>query len=82
MTTLASTTFAPQYAGRPAKLSLATIGHWFAALRQAANERAALRQLDDSQLKDIGVSRYDANIEAARNAFDLPARFEATLHRS
>lgn len=35
-------------------------------------QRRALAQLDDRALQDIGVSRYEAEIEAARPAWDVP----------
>lgn len=35
-------------------------------------ERAALEQATPEQLRDIGVSRGDADLEAARPLWDLP----------
>ena len=35
-------------------------------------QRRDLAKLDDRALKDIGVSRYEAQIEAARPAWDVP----------
>lgn len=45
----------------------------FSALRQ----RRALRQLDDAALHDIGVTRSQANAEANRSFWDVPAHWRA-----
>ncbi len=37
-------------------------------------ERNQLADLSDDRLRDIGISRTDANREAARDLFDIPAR--------
>lgn len=44
----------------------------FAAL---ARQRRALARLDDAALSDIGVSRGDAQTEAARPVWDAPANW-------
>jgi uncharacterized protein YjiS (DUF1127 family) len=41
---------------------------------QVRRERNLLLQLDDRQLKDIGLSRADAEGEAGRGLFELPRR--------
>ena len=40
--------------------------------RQVARERAQLLELTDAELKDLGISYYDAVTEAARH--DVPAQ--------
>jgi uncharacterized protein YjiS (DUF1127 family) len=35
-------------------------------------QRRDLARLDDNALKDIGISRYEADIEARRPAWDVP----------
>jgi len=37
-----------------------------------ARERKALRQLSESQLSDMGITRAQADAEAARDYFDIP----------
>lgn len=39
---------------------------------QLQRQREALRRLDDRALKDIGLSRSDAEIEASRPFWDVP----------
>ena len=43
-----------------------------AALRR---QRKALVRLDDTALRDMGLSRSDAQIEARRAAWDVPANW-------
>lgn len=50
-------------------LSLKKIGSIF----QVASERRALREVPDYVLRDIGLTRIDAEREAARPFWDLPA---------
>lgn len=38
-------------------------------------QRAALRKLDDAALHDLGLSRAQAESEAARPVWDAPARW-------
>ena len=48
---------------------LSRLNIWFTAIKQGLQrwrERRFLRSLDDSALKDIGLSRYDAEREAAK----------------
>jgi uncharacterized protein YjiS (DUF1127 family) len=40
--------------------------HWCARCSARSRERQALAQLDDNALKDIGVTRRQANAEAAK----------------
>ncbi len=53
---------------------------WSTALRflkaawAVAGERNALAGLDDRMLKDIGVTRCDAEREFTRDFFDIPTR--------
>jgi hypothetical protein len=59
------------------------MGQWVGFLRVAlvvARERRALMQLDDSMLKDIGLSRGQAFAEASRPFGDIPAN-RATGYR-
>ena len=39
-------------------------------------QRRELARLDDRALRDIGVSRYQAEIEAARPAWDVPHHWQ------
>ncbi len=39
---------------------------------QIKNERAALRRLNDSQLRDIGLNRSEAMLESNRGFSDIP----------
>jgi len=41
-------------------------------MRAVRNERLALAQLSEADLRDIGISRVDARIESARSILDLP----------
>lgn len=36
-------------------------------------QRRQLRDLDDAQLADIGLTRYEAEVESRRPAWDVPA---------
>jgi uncharacterized protein YjiS (DUF1127 family) len=40
--------------------------HWCARCSSRARQRAALSDLDDRLLEDIGVTRQQANVEAAK----------------
>lgn len=42
-----------------------------------ARQRRALRNLDDHQLADIGLSRKQAQTEADRRPWDVPAHWRA-----
>lgn len=54
-------------AGGRARLNpLALAKHAFAAWRIRSRELRALAAMDERELKDIGLSRYDALTEAAR----------------
>lgn len=57
----------PQIALRPA----ARLAQWAALARQ----RQSLARLDDSALCDIGLSRRDAEAEAARPFWDAPSNW-------
>jgi uncharacterized protein YjiS (DUF1127 family) len=48
---------------------LQSIVHAFAVARQ----RRALKELDDSALSDIGISRQEADVEARRPIWDAPS---------
>lgn len=45
------------------------------AFIQTARERRQLADLDQRALRDIGIARHDAQIEANRRFFDLPTRY-------
>lgn len=59
-------------AARPRKAAtggvLGRVARWLAV----SDERRRLARADDRMLKDIGVSRADAQAEAARPFWDLP----------
>lgn len=60
--------------GRFAGLSLDTgfkVADFFAIARQ----RNALAKLDDDALRDIGLTRSEAQAEAARPAWDVPSHW-------
>ncbi|MDF1555360.1 MAG: DUF1127 domain-containing protein [Deferrisomatales bacterium] len=59
-----------QWAAQP----LATAVCTFEWMGRVAAQRSALRQLDERQLKDIGLSRVDALREASRPFWDVPPR--------
>ena len=48
---------------------------WFSAMTRLRMERLKLSELTDAQLKDIGVSRAEANKEARRGAWDAPTHW-------
>jgi uncharacterized protein YjiS (DUF1127 family) len=45
---------------------------WFTARTQVMRERAALRDLSDERLQDLGISRHEAEEEANRPFWDAP----------
>lgn len=69
--------------------SLASAGTWhratrqfiqsFAAMRRAAATRHALAKLDNHALADIGLTKPEARIEAARAPWDISGRTPRTL---
>lgn len=52
--------------GRKTVSLLAIIG-WIEAIFDRRRSRLALAEMTDEQLKDIGISRYDAHQEARRS---------------
>lgn len=62
---------------RPATVSYSTPSMLTAILRVFAlrRQRAALGRMDDSQLRDIGVSRNEAQAEAMRPMWDVPVHW-------
>ena len=56
---------------RPRRGIVATALAWAALARQ----RRRLAQLDDAALDDMGITRADAQHEAARLPWDAPARW-------
>lgn len=69
--------------------SMASAGTWhratrpliqsFAAMRRAAATRHALAKLDNHALADIGLTRPEARVEAARAPWDITGRTPRTL---
>ena len=55
---------------QPLVVAMSTL-EWIA---RVANQRRALRELDDQQLRDIGLTRADALREAGRPFWDVPPR--------
>lgn len=55
-------------ASRPAFSFLTALGHHLSVWRQ----RQALKTLDDARLKDLGLSRAEADAEARRAIWDAP----------
>lgn len=47
----------------------------FAGLRALRRQRLALRDLDDYRLRDLGIDRAEAEAEARRPAWDVPAHW-------
>lgn len=47
---------------------------WLRLCAEAAEERRALRELDERMLKDIGLSREEAARETRRAPWDAPPR--------
>ncbi len=58
----------PHTAARPSRSFLARFGQILALSRS----RRALARLDDHLLRDIGLSRSEAEAEAARDDWDVP----------
>ncbi|MFT6908566.1 MAG: hypothetical protein ACJAS1_005268 [Oleiphilaceae bacterium] len=44
--------------------------------RSIARQRRSLAQLDSSQLKDIDISRYDADFESSKGYWDIPENLQ------
>jgi uncharacterized protein YjiS (DUF1127 family) len=59
-------------AGSPAKRAVARLWRFIEAALRVRRERRELGALDDYLLKDIGVSRSQAQREANRDFFDVP----------
>ncbi|MBK4718682.1 DUF1127 domain-containing protein [Azospirillum sp. YIM DDC1] len=57
----------PRTAPPPARRLRGLLG-WIARLREQSRQRDALLSLSDRELRDIGITRYDAVTEA-RNPF-------------
>ena len=55
------------------EISLFSIATNAAKLRR---QRLALKRLSDDQLKDIGITRDQANSEAARGVWDAPSTWQ------
>lgn len=65
---------APHHIAADAAPTLPGVMRVFADMFAVSTQRRALSELDDAALKDIGVSRMDAEAEAARAPWDLPSR--------
>lgn len=46
--------------------SITTLRHWVARLLRQAEERRYLLAMDERELRDIGLTRYDAVAEATK----------------
>ncbi len=46
--------------------------NWIMEMVAVHKQRRDLAKLDDRALRDIGVSRYQAEVEASRPAWDVP----------
>lgn len=53
---------------RPATRLMQMIALW--------RQRSALREMDDAQLCDLGLSRAEADAEARRPVWDVPAHWQ------
>lgn len=71
MTTLTTARPALSPAARPARTIFEALGQMVALRRQ----RRALATLDAEQLRDIGVGRAQAQAEAMRPVWDVPANW-------
>ncbi len=47
------------------------------AMHSLARQRARLARLDSDRLEDLGLTRADAQSEAARPAWDVPTNWRA-----
>lgn len=55
---------------------LVHFAHYFLTSLDVARQRRELLSLDERSLKDIGISRADALIEADRDFWDIPERLK------
>jgi uncharacterized protein YjiS (DUF1127 family) len=51
---------------------LVRFAHYFLAALEVARQRRQLMTLDERTLKDIGITRADADHEAGRDFWDIP----------
>ncbi|AWJ85340.1 DUF1127 domain-containing protein [Azospirillum sp. TSH58] len=56
----------PRTAPSPARRRLRTLLAWIARIREERRQRAELLSLSDHELRDIGITRYDAVTEARK----------------
>ena len=54
----------------------ASVLGFYSAMRSIALSRRSLASLSDAQLSDIGVTREEANREAARAPWDVTAHWQ------
>jgi uncharacterized protein YjiS (DUF1127 family) len=59
-----------------ASLRLSRLSYRLSGLAAMARSRRSLRKLDDHLLRDIGLSRSDALVEADRPAWDAPSHWK------
>lgn len=69
MTTIARTARSVRRASKPGLLTRILYAH------RLRKERHDLYRLTDAQLRDIGVTRADAEAEARRSAWDAPSHW-------
>ncbi len=55
----------PRITPSPARRFRALLA-WIARIREQSRQRAALLSLSDRELRDIGITRYDAETEARK----------------
>jgi uncharacterized protein YjiS (DUF1127 family) len=60
----------------PALRFLRTLPARLLALAALSRSRKGLMRLDDHQLRDIGLSRHDAQSEARRPVWDAPSHWK------
>lgn len=73
MTTLTHASTAPRIRATSGKRT--GILGWVMSIDAALRQRDSLRRLSDHQLADAGLTRADAEFEAARPVWDAPIQF-------
>ncbi len=64
----------------PRRIKRKALGTRILDLLSLARQRRTLAQLDDRALDDIGISRSDAQTEAARPIWDAPENWHKHLY--
>lgn len=55
---------------------------WLSFVLKVRAERRALMALSDHELKDLGLTRSGADVEASRGLLDLPAQWPVDRRRA